>query len=587
MNFGKTILLSLLFIAATAITGCKKYLDKTIKADISEADVFRSFVTYQGYVETLYDDVVDWIHLTNSYGEINLGGDDMVPTRYLGFHQGDYFYVLGNGNSPYYNANAARASGTWNGNAVVRRHAIWQNSWFGIRAANMALAHLNDLADATSEQKRVLEGQALYFRGYFHWELVKAWGSIPFIDKVFSASDEMRLPQLGLHEITEKIVADLEKAAELLPADWDQTEAGRLTQGRNTGRATRGMALAYITEALLYAGSPLFNGVVTGNYTYNVEYCKRAAGAAVKFFELVNQGVYELEPWATYSNMFYRINNTLPRGKELIFVAPQRGSCRYFSATLGSDPFYTAPSHNYTELFEMKNGLPIDDPASGFDAMKPWDNRDPRFRYNLLLDGDKQIQRLNDTRAYIQFYVGGRERTSTMSQTGYGTRKYWNIVVNATDNGWGNYYYAPPKLRLADMYLMFAEAANEAYGPSGAVQGSSLTALEAVNIIRRRAEMPDVHAKFITDKNVFRDRIWNERAVELAFESKRWYDIRRWHVAHLPKYRQLYALEFDAARTYFKKTLIRTIEFSERHYWLPFPVDQVSLYPEWKQNPGW
>jgi starch-binding outer membrane protein, SusD/RagB family len=204
MNFGKTILLSLLFIAATAMTGCKKYLDKTIKADISEADVFRSFVTYQGYVETLYDDVVDWVHLTNSYGEINLGGDDMVPTRNLGFHQGDYFFVLGNGNSPYYNANSARASGTWNGNPVVRRHAIWQNSWFGIRAANMALAHLNDLADATSEQKRVLEGQALYFRGYFHWELVKAWGKIPYIDKVFAASDEMRLPQLGLHEITEK-----------------------------------------------------------------------------------------------------------------------------------------------------------------------------------------------------------------------------------------------------------------------------------------------------------------------------------------------------------------------------------------------
>ncbi|MGX5817674.1 RagB/SusD family nutrient uptake outer membrane protein [Chitinophaga lutea] len=576
-----------LTMALLPLASCKKYLDKTQRSDITEKDVFRNFTNFQGYVETMYDDVVEWIHLQPIYGEGNLGGDDIVPTRYRGFNEGDYFYLLGNGTSPYYNTLATRSAGTWNGNAAVRNHGIWQNSWFGIRAANITLAHLKDLVDATDEERRLIEGQAYYFRGYFHWELMKAWGRVPFVDTVFAADSDMRIPQKGLYETAELVLKDLQRAADLLPVDWEQTSVGQTTAGRNMGRATKGMAMAYMAECLLYCGSPLFNGVSTGSYTYNKDYCKRAADAAWEVIKLGNQGVYALEPWATYSDIFWKRDGTLPRSREIIFKAPQRGNCRYFSATLGSDPFYSAPSQNYTELFEMANGLPIDDGASGYNAMDPWKNRDPRFRYNFLLDGDKQIDRLTDDRAYIQFYVGGRERTSTTSLTGYGTRKYWHITINATDNGWSNYIYEIPKLRLGEMYLIYAEAANEAYGPSAAAPGATLTAVEAVNVIRNRAGMPNVNAKFTGSATAFRERIWNERAVELAYESKRWYDIRRWYVAHLPKYRELYALEFDKQHTYFKRTLIRTIQFSEKHYWLPFPVNQVNQYPGWKQNPGW
>jgi hypothetical protein len=290
--------------------------------------------------------------------------------------------------------------------------------------------------------------------------------------------------------------------------------------------------------------------------------------------------------------MFFKKDRTLPNSKEVIFTAPQRGDGRYFSSSftfghIGNDNWYSAPTQNYVELFEMANGLPIEDPASGYNPMDPWVNRDPRFRYNILVDRDRQVVSRNDDIAFVQMYVGGREKTSVTSLTGFGYRKYWDETINKYDNGWNNHYFGVPRLRLAEIYLFYAEAVNEAYGPLGKHPGASLTAVEAVNIVRARANMPGVNAKFAVSKEAFRDRVWTERAVELAYESKRWYDIRRWHVAHLPKYKELYGLDFDKDHTYFKKVLVKTVEFSEKHYWLPFPVLQVSIYRGWKQNPGW
>ncbi|MGV8094973.1 MAG: RagB/SusD family nutrient uptake outer membrane protein [Mangrovibacterium sp.] len=143
-----------------------------------------------------------------------------------------------------------------------------------------------------------------------------------------------------------------------------------------------------------------------------------------------------------------------------------------------------------------------------------------------------------------------------------------------------------PHLRLAEVYLNYAEAVNEAYGPTGSIPGG-ITAAEALNIVRNRAGVPDVDARYLNDKAAFREIARQERAVELCFEGHRWNDLRRWHIAHLLKYREKYHLEFDKEYTYFKKVLDVTTVHDEKHYWLPFEVAQVNMYPEFKQNPGW
>ena len=584
------IICSLAFLSVFTFS-CEEYLDKSELSEISEKDVFSDFESFQGFIEIMYGDIVP-LQQHRDGTHFNYGDDIIGAAPNSAIEDGNYRAVLNGRNYPFDKNTMERGFRKPGGEVRV---SYWDNGWAGIRTANIAITRLGDLVNATQEEKNIIEGQAYFFRGYFHWEIMKAWGSIPYVDSLLGPESNMSIPLLSFQETAEKVVADLQRAAELLPVDWDNTQTGSATEGANIGRATKGMALGMLSEVLLFSGSPLMNGESTGDYTYNTDYMKRAAEAAWQAIELANQGNYSLEPWETYSDIFYRDDATIPIGPEIVFRTPHRGYSRYKAAmmqfsSMGGDGIFGSPTQNYVELFEMANGLPIDDPASGYDPMDPWSDRDPRFDYNIIIDGEKMVQSLDDARAYAQLYVGGRDRTVNTSRTGYGYQKFLCNTCNTYDNWAGssrNYNFIVHRLRLAEIYLFYAEAVNEAYGPNGTAPGASLTAVEAVNIVRNRAQMPNVNAQFTGSTEAFRERIWVERAVELAYEGKRWYDIRRWYVAHLDEYKQMYALEFDEAHTYFRKVLQKTRVFDLKHYWLPFPTDQVNLYEEWQQNPGW
>lgn len=588
-----------LFLAFTCFFSysCEEYLDKTIKADITEDKIFTTFTTYQGFVEKMYYDVIDFTITGNNSMDFNWG-DDVIMRSNRRFHEGDYMSIASGTNSGPYCATKSRAlmRGFTSASSSYVTKGVWDNGWLGIRDANIALNHLNDLVNATAEEKQLLEGQAHFFRGYFHWEIMKQWGGIPYVDTVFSATDKMQAPQLGFYEAAEKVLADLQKAADLLPVDWDQTTVGQSTLGINRGRLTKGMALAYIAQVQLWCASPLCNGVSTGSYTYNSDYAKKAAASAWKVIEMANTGVYTLTPWANYADIFKKNNRTEPGiVKEVIFKALWQGrNARWFClqwtfSHIGGENGFTSPSQNLVELFEMKNtGLPISDPASGFNPLNPWTGRDPRFSYNILKDQDRIVENRNDVTAFAQLYTGGRDRGSGQSMGGFGFMKFKFTNWNSADNGWGSSgLFCLPIIRLAEVYLWYAEAVNEAYGPSGKDPNSTLTAIDAVNIVRTRAGMPNVDAKFTGSADAFRERIRNERSIELCHEAKRRDDLRRWYVAHETKYKDLYSCEFPKDHSQFQNVFVKSIVFDLKHYWLPFPTSQVLLYEGWKQNPGW
>lgn len=139
-------------------------------------------------------------------------------------------------------------------------------------------------------------------------------------------------------------------------------------------------------------------------------------------------------------------------------------------------------------------------------------------------------------------------------------------------------------MRLADVYLMYAEAVNEWKGdPNATADGYPLTALEAVNLVRRRAGMPEVTAGAEAYSGDFRELVLNERAVELAFEGHYWFDQRRWK--RRPD-RILYDLRFDEDYTFFSREPVLNTVFLDRHWWLPFP-SSISSVADFTQNPGW
>ena len=577
---------------------CEDYLDKSIEADMTEDQIFSTFPTFQGFVEKMYYDIIDFTIAGNTSPDFNWGDDvDLFRKRFI--VEGEYRNIAeGTHQTPYCYYHDNRFV---RGNRVIGTsflpNGVWNNGWAGIRDANIALSKLDMLVNPTTEERELLEGQAYFFRGYLHWAIMKQWGGIPYIDKVFSATDELNVPQLNFYECAEKVLADLEKAAELLPVNWDETVVGQATLAKNRGRLTKGMALSFITEVNLWCGSPLVHGVMTGNYTYNIDYCKKAAASALKVFELADLGVYTMEPWATYSDLFKKPNISEPAAvPEVIFKAPFQGRyARYICLQwvlphLGGDIIMNTPTQNQVEKYEMKaTGLPVNDVESGFNPNNPWVGRDPRFDFSIVTDRERIVLNRNDDIAFAQFYIGGRDRIAFAgTKTGFTSKKFTFTGWNSQDNQWGgNMFIALPILRLAEIYLMYAESANEAYGPKGKVPDSNLTALDAVNIVRARAGMPGVHEKFTGSPENFRERIRNERAVELYLEAKRRDDLRRWYIAHKPEFKELYSCDFPKDHSYFENGFIKSIVFDLRHYWFPFPNAQVLLYKEWKQNPGW
>ena len=249
----------------------------------------------------------------------------------------------------------------------------------------------------------------------------------------------------------------------------------------------------------------------------------------------------------------------------------------------------------------MKNGLPIDDPDSGFDPLHPWDNRDPRFDKTIVTDGDRISKNIGDAKTdyYAQLYNGGRHRNGGSygagSPTGLLFRKYNLMGPNfiKTSNA-NNLVHSIPYLRMADIYLMYAEAVNfmTGGGPNAKASTYSKTAVEAFEAVRARATVPPLPAKYVSDKDTFFEAIVRERAVELIMEAQRFDDLRRWNRIADPRYLDKTRYDFDRDADG-KPTNIREVvsvtrvASSPKMNWLPIQVKYTKMYAGFPQNPGW
>jgi starch-binding outer membrane protein, SusD/RagB family len=187
-----------------------------------------------------------------------------------------------------------------------------------------------------------------------------------------------------------------------------------------------------------------------------------------------------------------------------------------------------------------------------------------------------------------------------MNLTGYRIRKWIpnGIYWQTGNRGNWDFYVNNILFRMAEIYLNYAEAANEAYGPNGNAPGVSLSALEAVNIVRNRVGMSNVNSRYTGTKESLRERIRNERAVELCYEGIRYDDLRRWKVAHLDEYTKVEFLEMrwqgGPSETYPSGFSYDVVEqsglkktFTEKNYWWPIPSAEIEAAPSFQQTPGW
>ena len=639
-----------LFCALGLIYGfasCTDYLDKTPDSNVSSDQAFKNFTNFQGYVEEMYNCIPSkesnyWC-TTFNWGEdeiMNTGLGDSHVTAH--FDLGDYRHWYGDQQSFLHTDDL-------NPTKTDKYSHSLEHAWYCIRKCNLGLANLDKMTDCTQEEKNIIKGQLLFFRAWWHEEMIAFFGGMPYVDTVLDGSQALTLPRLSYQECAKKCAEDFRAAADLLPNDWDKTAVGKKTLGKNELRITKVCALGYMGKVLLWAASPLNNlraevgASKNGDtYKYNVELAAQAADALGEALAQVNSGKtpYALAEYkysdiynhvakdgskSNFSEIFYTTgkNWKQPGTTEAILRGPYIGensSNWNFTKLWGPklngivehDALIHQPTANYVNYYGMANGLPLDDPESGFDPKHPFKNRDPRFYHDIVFDGFKYINFTIAKEAddyqfkYIQMYTGSNLRSSASQgcRTGYYCQKLVPHQANKYDGmyNWGGALQCDlPYMRLADLYLMYAEAGAAVQGANYKSSKLDLTAVDAINVLRNRVDAGHVADKFVADQKKFMDEVRRERAVELAFEGFRWNDLQRWLLLTEYPYNIKTSQEFkrvgnydftkndprDAEVTGWSEKRIVTRDFSEKHYLLPLKESDVYLYPEFGQNPGW
>ena len=649
---------------ALGLTSCTDYLDKTPDSDVNPETAFKNFTNFQGFVEEIYNCIPNkescyWCTSFN-WGEdeiMNTGGGDTHITAH--FDLGDYRHWYDEqdkgGQQSWLNRPGSNPTST-----DKFAHSLNGHAWYCVRKANLGLQNLDKMTDATKEEKDFIKGQLLFFRAWWHHQQMEWWGGIPYIDRVLAADEEFNLPRLSFRECAEKCAEDYRAAADLLPDNWDNSTIGKKTLGKNDLRITKVCALGYLGKVLLWAASPLnVVGAEVGaskngdTYKYDADMARRAAealGEAIAHIEagstpyslaLYNYaeddtsnrpgyGIYDhiaaKGSANNYSDIFRTTGQSwrMPGSVEAIMRGPMpdiNGSNWNFAKLWGPkvnnlvehDAIIHMPTANYINYaYGMENGLPLDDPDSGFDPTHPFANRDPRFYHDIMFDGFKFLLTASDDKEfqYLQMYTGGNmvptgnpARNADGSRTGYFCQKLVPHQCNKYDGmyNWGGALQTYlPYMRVADIYLLYAEAGAAASGAPFQAK-CSVTAEGAINVLRDRVGAGHVASKFTGDQKKFIDEVRRERACELAFEGFRWQDLQRWlllteypfNIKTRQEFKRVGNYDFEnqdpryAEVTGWGETVIVERNLSTKHYLLPLKESEVYLYAEYPQNPGW
>lgn len=620
----KMLAASAFILGLVGFSSCTDYLDKSPLSDIDSKVVFQNYKNFQGFTEELYN-CLPIMSAVGSHNSWNLGEDEYwEPTE-----QRIFAYNVDRGD--YWAWNNA-IFGSWfktGGNTSSQNNAdkgaLWGLSWYGIRKANIGLANIDKLTEATDEEKDFVKGQLYFFRGWFHYALMEYWGGLPYISTVLPSDQVIKLKRLSYQALADSVALDFKKASELLPVNWDETTVGKTTLGNNNLRINKIMALAYMGKNYLWAGSPLMNYSSTGSKSYNVEYCKKASEAFAQAIQITEStGRYELANFANYTDLFYTYNsnNKVPGLKEAIFMENMAGVAGrwrwnqvndYRPMCINNSGIKVYPTANYVDNYGMANGLPIvdpekKDPESGYDPEYPWKNRDPRFYNDIIFDAVQCTKVVRaDSIQYASLYTRGWYRRDNPTKnvfTGYMNKKFTSQYMNDWDGYKDNNALCLSLMRLADVYLLYAEATAVGYGsPQSKATSINYTAVDAINKVRDRAGVGHVADKFLGSTESFMSEVRRERAVELAFEGHRFVDLRRWMLLLDRPYTYKKGIEFDRDKTVaksvlyanprnahvlnFRETILFERQLGEKHYWFPFLKNDVQLYKEFTQNPGW
>lgn len=471
--------------------------------------------------------------------------------------------------------------------------SLWTKCWRGISYANLFLTEFKDqtfedyLTDldykAELHQYQNLQFEARFLRAYYYFLLVRSFGGVPLITTTMDAMEINSQPRATSDDVFQFINSECKAIQDTIVKDYSDLGAMQLKSKNETGRVNNLCVLALKARASLYYASPLFN-------PNNDK--ERWHQAALDNLELINTcRARGMKLSADYGALFQKDN--WQNSEECILVrrivsASNTFEKYNFPIGLENAGGGNCPTQNLVDAYEMTNGKAITDADSGYDPQNPYANRDSRLAMTVAVNGE---QWPNET---LETFIGGANALpiTYATPTGYYLKKYVNksLTIGALNATTERHHWVI--FRLAEFYLNYAEAMLN-YTGSGyeTSSGLSMTAAAAVNVVRARAKQPNLATGL--DANQFKERLQNERFVELAFEGHRFYDLRRWKVAGEQKYRTIKSMRItknaDGTFTYTPQS-----DTSTRSYWddkmYLFPLAQSEILKSGgalTQNPGW
>lgn len=543
-------------LMVSVLTGCD-FMNCDESSDYSKEDIFTSYSRVKKMVTHIYS------FLPNGFSNID-GAMHETATD-------DAVHVYGTSNIQRF------VDGTWSANRTVDE--VWAKYYEGIRAANLYLTEsegqifeewkYSDQYDKWMQNFENYQYEVRFLRAYFYFELTKRYRNVPLITKVLTVDEANKVEPLSYDEVTDFIVDECTAIAKKLPVDYNGFA------DKEDGRITCGAALALKARVLLYKASPL-------NSAHDTEKWKKAALAA---YEIIGQASTFKYKLGDYAALFSATNSA---EAENILVRPvgETGSFEGDNFPIGvkGGKTSTCPTENLVSAYEMKDGSSFDWNDEEM-RKNPYAGRDPRLELTVAYNG------MAWPKEPLQIWEGGRNALpiNNATTTGYYLRKYVNndisfesgAPVSETHHSWVLFRYG-------EVLLNYAEAMINAFDdPVYKSAEFPMSALEAVNLIRKRTSVDMPVWKTTVSSVDFMKRLKNERRIELAFEGHRFWDVRRWKDLDVTKDIYGVSVKKEAGVVTYTKQKIATRPVLDKMYFYPISNEEIYKNGKLKQNTGW
>jgi len=495
------------------------------------------------------------------------------------------------------------ATGQWAANYDPL--SIWSACYNAVFNVNYFLSIVDDASWSWESVvrnemfKRRLKGEAYALRAFHHMRLLMYYGGIatdgtlkgvPYVTEVLDPeTDGWKKSRETYQGCVDKIVADFDKATALLPYTWvniaGYDDSTTVYGVHNKNRINSQIVKALKARLALHIASPAYN-----NGAYDAAKCAAAATLAGEMLAEIGgtsglnaAGIafYDADNDINIAEILWRNNAYSSRSKESQCFPPSL----YGNGDIN-------PTQNLVDAFPMKNGYPILADGSGYNPDKPYADRDPRLALYILYDGNKLGSTTIGT--HVDDPSNGINRLTTSTRTGYYLRKMLRPDVNLNPASPTSKTHIYNHVRYTELFLIYAEAANQAWGPDGDPNGYGFTPRTVLRAIRNRAGITpaeDPYLASLMTKDAMAGLIRNERRLELCFEGFRFQDLRRWklNLAETATGVEIVKTVVDGAvvDTTFTKINVESRNYQPYMYYAPIPNTEILKNENLLQNQGW